>query len=157
MIFEEFCASNRLVSTKLVVSVVEGGEHFKEAKAALLSVLQSSDYVRVSRRIEVILNLFNLKGTVAVRIQLIESLIDETRTNRVQLAAKGSQKFIKTDLAVAARIKDVEKALSITGAHSWDAVVVKNGLELAKAELSGAISVHDSELLLEIYEAFCTS
>ena len=60
MIFEEFSTSNRLVSTKLVVSIVEGGEHFKEAKAALFSVLKSGDHIRVSRGIEVILNLFHL-------------------------------------------------------------------------------------------------
>ena len=157
MIFEEFCASDRLVSTKLVVSIVEGGEHFKEAKAALFGVLQSTDHVRVPRSIEVILNLFNLEGTVAVRIQLIEGLVAEALADRVQLSAKGSQKFIKTDLAIATGIKDVEETFSIASAHSWDAIVVEDGLELAETELSRAICVHDSELLLEIYEALCTS
>ena len=60
VIFEEFSTSNRLVTTKLVVCIVEGGEHFKKAKAALLSVLKPGNHIRVSRGIEVILNLFYL-------------------------------------------------------------------------------------------------
>ena len=136
MVFSEFRSGDGFVSTKLVVSIVEGGEHLKEAKASLLSRFGSSDDIRVSGWVEVVLHFFELERAVTVCIKLVESFGDEALAEGIQLTTEGSQKFVKADLAITTPVENAEKTLSIAGTHAWDAVVVENGLELREGELT---------------------
>ena len=76
------------------------------------------------RWVKVVLHFLKLEGAVAVRVELVKSLVDKSLSNWVQLAAEGSQKFVKADLTVTTGVEDIEESLSVTGTHAWNAVVV---------------------------------
>ena len=100
MIFEELGASDRFVSTELVVGVVERCEHLKEAKSGLLDRLGSSDHIWVSRWVKVVFYFFKLKCAVSIGIKLIKCFIYKAFTEGIQLTAKSCQKFVEADLTV---------------------------------------------------------
>ena len=157
MVFHELGASNGFIAAELVVSVVEGGEHFEEAEACLLGRLDSGDDVWVPRGVEAVLHLFELEGAIAVSVELVEGLAHKSLAKGIQLAAEGSQKFIETNLAISAGIKDSEETFSVASAHAWHAIVVEHSLELAETQLARAIGIHDSKLLLEANETLGAS
>lgn len=135
---------------------MERSEHFKETKAGLLCRLDPRDDIRVPRWVEIILYLFYLQCAVAIRIKLVEGLGDKALAQGVQLSTECSKELIETDLTITTGIENIKEALSITSAHAWHSIVVKNSLELAQAEFTGAIAIHDSKLLFEADQALGT-
>lgn len=131
MVFSKFRASDGFVAVKLVVSVVEGGEHFEEAEASLLCRFGSCNDIRVPRWVKVVLNFFDLECTVAIGIKLIESFVDKSLAKGIQLSAESCQKFVKADLTISTCVENIEKTLSVAATHAWDAIVVEHSLKLA--------------------------
>ena len=111
----------------------------------------------MSSWVKVVLNLFHLQSAVTVGIKFVESFIDKSLANRAKRSAEGRQKFVEANLAVTACVEYVEETLSIAGTHAWDSVVVEHGLELTEGQLTGAITIHDSELFLETDQALGAS
>lgn len=136
MVLHELSHRNGFVATELVVSIMERGEHLEEAEASLLGRLGSSDHIWVSRRVEVVLDFFDLKGAIAVSVELFKGFLNEASTDGIELTTEGSQKFVKADLAISTGVEDVKETLSVASAHAWHAIVVQDGLELTDAELA---------------------
>ena len=108
MVLHEFGTGNRLVSAELVVSVMERGKHLEEAEAGLLSILGSSYDIRVSSGVEAVFNFIELKRSIAIGIELVESLTDQALPERAKFTTESSQKFVETNLTVTTGIKDGE-------------------------------------------------
>lgn len=132
MILSELRSGDRLVATELVVGIMEGSEHLEEAEAGLLSRLGSSNDIRVSGSIKVVLDLFKFESTITIGVKLVESFVDEALAEGIQLTAESCQKFVETDLTISTGVEDVEKTLSIASAHAWNSVVIEDGLELTE-------------------------
>ena len=87
MVLLEFGARYTFVSRELVVSIVERGEHLKEAETSLLSRFGASDDVWVPRWVKLALDLLKLECAIAILVKLVEGLVDKALSKRIELSA----------------------------------------------------------------------
>ena len=100
MVLAELGAGDIFVAAEVVVGIVEGGEHLEELESALLRCLQAADHIRVALRHKVVLDFVHLEHAVSVSVEFVESFVNESLAERVQLTAKCSQKFVEANLTV---------------------------------------------------------
>ena len=156
MVVNEFIDRHSFFLLEPIRNIVMGAEHVHKFLVAIFSGSSPAHNIRVTSWVEAGFDFIEIKKSILVLVQGIESLSRNVGTICIQVTENSRDELINANGSISVVIKDREDLIGLWTSAS-NPVIIKSDPELSEVESPTSISIHDFELTLEANQPFSSS